>query len=52
MVTTGETDIVGGGFPGYGGFGGGLGGFGLVGLIGLNSFLGGRGFGNDGFGAF
>lgn len=37
-LSTGETDIVGGG--GFGGLGGGIGGFGLVGLIGLNTFLG------------
>jgi len=53
-ISTGATDVVGGGYPtafaGYPGAGfGGLGGVGLFGLIGLNSFLGGNGWGN-GFG--
>ncbi len=42
--TLGGTDIVGGM-----GYGGGFGGIAPIGLIGLNTFLGGRGFGNDGF---
>lgn len=44
-ISTGATDVVGGG-AGYG-FGG-FGGIAPIGLIGLNTFLG-RGFGNDGF---
>src|SRR6478609_2517670 len=46
-VSTGETDIVGGG----GGYGfGGFGGIAPIGLIGLNTFLGGNGWGNNGWG--
>lgn len=46
-LSTGETDVYGGGA--YGGGLGGLGGVGLIGLIGLNSFLGrGNGFGDEG----
>lgn len=50
-LTTGETDVIGGGYPTAfgGGFGNGIGGLGLVGLIGLNSFLG-RGPFGDGVG--
>lgn len=50
-ISTGGTDMIGGG-SGYGFGGGGFGGIAPIGLIGLNTFLGGRGgFGNDGFGA-
>ncbi|APZ82874.1 hypothetical protein [Flavobacterium phage FL-1] len=47
-ISTGATDMIGAGGAGYG-FGG-FGGIAPIGLIGLNTFLGGRGFGNDGFG--
>lgn len=48
-ISTGGTDMIGGG-SGYGFGGGGFGGIAPIGLIGLNTFLGGRGgFGNEGF---
>lgn len=49
-ISTGGTDVIGGGFPAaFGGMGGGgIGGLGLVGLIGLNSFLGNRGLDGQG----
>lgn len=47
-ITTGTTDVIGGGYPsafagGYGGLGNGIG---LIGLLGINSFFGRDGFGN------
>lgn len=51
-ISTGATDVVGGGYPtAFAGYpNAGIGGLGLVGLIGLNSLWGGRGGWGDGWG--